>query len=69
MKDKDSIQDHLNAMTLQDHNTINELIKFYQKNRNESDFKRGTQPIHGHKIADLMMSNYLLGSKLDLNVY
>ena len=56
-------------MTLQDHNTINELIKFYQKNRNESDFKRGTQPIHGHKISDLMMSNYLMGRELDLNIY
>ena len=56
-------------MTLQDHNTINELIKFYQKNRSEADYKRGTQPIHGHKISDLMMANYLLGRELDLNIY
>jgi hypothetical protein len=69
MKDKDSIQDHLNAMKLQDHNTINELIKFYQKNRSEADYKKGIQPIDGHKIDSLMMSNYLRGSKLDLNIY
>ena len=37
-------------MTLQDHNTINELIKFYQKNRSEADYKKGIQPIDGHKI-------------------
>ena len=56
-------------MTLQDHNTINELIKFYQKNRNEADYKKGIQPIDGHKVAELMMSNYLMGAKLDLNTY
>ena len=56
-------------MTLQDRNTINELIKFYQKNRNEADYKKGTQPIDGHKIDSLMMSNYLMGAKLDLNIY
>ena len=56
-------------MTLQDHNTINELIKFYQKNRSEADYKKGIQPIDGHKIDSLMMSNYLMGSKLDLNIY
>ena len=56
-------------MTLQDHNTNNELIKFYQKTRSEADYKKGIQPIDGHKIDKLMMSNYLMGSKLDLNVY
>jgi len=56
-------------MTLQDHNTINELIKFYQKNRSEADYKKGIQPIDGHKIAGLMMSNHLMGAKLDPNIY
>ena len=56
-------------MTLQDHNTINELIKFYQKNRSEADYKKGVQPIHGHKIESLMMSNHIQGRKLDLNIY
>jgi hypothetical protein len=56
-------------MTLQDHNTINELIKFYQKNRSEADYKKGIQPIDGHKIDSLMMANYLEGAKLDLNIY
>ena len=56
-------------MTLQDHMTINELIKFYQKNRNESDYKKGVQPIEGHKIESLMMTNYIQGRKLDLNIY
>ena len=56
-------------MTLQDHNTINELIKFYQKNRSEADYKKGIQPIEGHKIDKLMMSNHLMGAKLDLNIY
>ena len=56
-------------MTLQDHNTINELIKFYQKNRSEADYKKGIQPIDGHKIDKLMMTNYLMGAKLDPNIY
>ncbi len=56
-------------MTLQDHNTINELIRFYQKNRSEADYRKGIQPIDGHKIAGLMMSNYLQGKELDLNIY
>ena len=56
-------------MSLQDHNTINELIKFYQKNRSEADYKKGIQPIPGHKIDKLMMTNYLMGAKLDPNIY
>jgi hypothetical protein len=56
-------------MKLQDHNTINELIKFYQKNRSEADYKKGIQPIDGHKIDSLMMTNYLQGRELDLNIY
>ena len=56
-------------MTLQDHNTINELIKFYQKNRSEADYKKGIQPIHGHKIDSLMISNAIMGRELDLNIY
>lgn len=56
-------------MTLQDHNTINELIKFYQKNRSEADYKKGIQPIPGHKIDKLMMTNHLMGAKLDPNIY
>jgi len=56
-------------MTLQDHNTINELIKFYQKNRSEADYKKGIQPIDNQQIDKLMMSNYLMGAKLDTNIY
>ena len=69
MKDKDSIQDHLNAMTLQDHNTINELIKFYMKQRSEADYKKGIQPIDGFKIHALLVSNAIAGQKKDLNIY
>ena len=56
-------------MSLQDHNTINELIKFYQKNRSEADYKKSIQPIDGHKIDSLMMANYLAGAKQDPNIY
>ena len=47
-------------MTLQDHNTINKLIKFYLKETGDRDNK---------EINNLMMSNYLMGRELDLNIY
>ena len=56
-------------MTLQDHNTINELISFYQKNRSEADYKKGIQPIEGHKIDKLLIHNAIMGRELDLNIY
>ena len=56
-------------MKLQDHNTINELIQFYLKQRSEADYKKGIQPIDGFKLDSLMMANYLLGRELDLNIY
>ena len=56
-------------MTLQDHNTITELIKFYLKNRNEADYKKGIQPIEGHKIHSLMIANAIEGQIQDLNIY
>ena len=56
-------------MTLRDHNTINELINFYLKNRSEADYKKGIQPIDGHKIDKLMMANHLIGAELDPNIY
>ena len=56
-------------MTLQDHNTINELIKFYQKNRSEADYKKGIQPIDGHKINKLLIHNAIDSQKKDLNIY
>lgn len=56
-------------MTLQDHNTINELIKFYLKQRSEADYKKGIQPIDGFKIHALLVSNAIMGRELDLNIY
>ena len=47
-------------MTLQDHNTINELIKFYLKQTGDRENKR---------INSLMMANHLKGAELDLNIY
>ena len=69
MKDKDSIQDHLNAMTLQDHNTINELINFYMKHRSGANYKKGIQPIDGFKIHALLVATESAGQKKDLNIY
>ena len=56
-------------MTLQDHNTITELITFYLEQRNKSDYKKGTQPIQGHKIHALLISNAIDSQKKDLNIY
>jgi hypothetical protein len=56
-------------MTLQDHNTITELITFYLEQRNKSDYKKGTEPIQGHKIHKLLISNAIDSQKLDLNIY
>ena len=47
-------------MTLQDHMTINKLIKFYLKQTGDRENK---------EVNSLMMANYLLGRKLDLNIY
>jgi hypothetical protein len=58
-------------MTLQDHNTINKLISFYLKNT--GDHPQWELPpsnkITEKQVDDLMMSNYLMGSKLDPNIY
>ncbi len=56
-------------MTLQDHNTLSELIKFYLENRNEADYKKGIQPIDGHKIHSLMIANAIESQIKDLNIY
>jgi len=56
-------------MTLQDHNTITELINFYLEQRNKSDYKKGTEPIQGHKIHALLISNAIDSQKKDLNIY
>lgn len=47
-------------MTLQDHNTINELIKFYLKANDLSNMDN---------IHKLMISNAIDSQKLDLNIY
>ena len=47
-------------MTLQDHNTINELIKFYLKANDLSDMDN---------IHKLMISNAIEARKKDLNIY
>lgn len=56
-------------MTLQDHNTITELIKFYLEQRNKADYKKGKQPIDGFKIHALLVSNAIDSQKKDLNIY
>ncbi len=56
-------------MTLQDHNTITELITFYLENRSKADYKRGTQPIDGYKIHALLISNAIASQEKDLNIY
>jgi len=56
-------------MTLQDHNTINELIKFYMKQRSEADYKKGIQPIDGFKIHALLVSNAIDSRIKDPNIY
>lgn len=47
-------------MTLQDHNTINELLSFYIKHTGDRD---------SNKIHSLMISNAIMGRELDLNIY
>jgi len=47
-------------MTLQDHNTINELIKFYLKETGDRE---------NDKINKLLIHNAIMGRELDLNIY
>jgi len=47
-------------MTLQDHNTINELVRFYLKE---------TGDLENDKINKLLIHNAIMGRELDLNIY
>jgi len=47
-------------MTLQDHNTINELIRFYLKETGDRE---------NDKINELLIHNAIMGRELDLNIY
>jgi len=47
-------------MTLQDHNTINELIRFYLKETGDRE---------NGKINELLIRNAIMGRELDLNIY
>jgi len=60
-------------MTLQDHNTINELVKFYLEQNKDTDgrfwfsTKQGT--IDKKAINKLLISNAIDSQKKDLNIY
>ena len=60
-------------MTLQDHNTINELITFYLDQHKDTDgrfwFSTKEGSIDKKKIHSLLISNAIMGRELDLNIY
>ena len=55
-------------MTLQDHNTINELIKFYLEQHKDSVWNRDGA-INREAIHKLLISNAIDSQKKDLNIY
>ena len=60
-------------MTLQDHNTINELITFYLDQHKDADgrfwFSKEKGSIDKKKIHSLLISNAVASQKKDLNIY